>query len=354
MEIQQLCATIKERVAAELQGATCSKDRSDILIEALYDLSRSVLPELGSPRKSQEYLERQGAVLDLISFIAIPLIRGAVQEQRGVAVLSEIGEGCLDPLLKKKLSVYAQELLAKLSQQTKNSASGPRRWLPWLLGSGSAAVLALFLAWPTAKPASKQERRPVAAAPAMAPSAATAHPAPLPAPSATVPAGEGAATRERTDDEIRHTFRSVVEVGAGAARGEQAVRVGQTTRIKVVDNQVLVPVTLNNGGGSVEVELVLDTGATRTAIHDAITSRLPIDLRLARSSQAEVADGRVIRSRVARIDSLVVGPFSMAPLEIGLIPYSGDGASYDGLLGMDFLGKHRYQIDMEHELIRWF
>jgi hypothetical protein len=39
---------------------------------------------------------------------------------------------------------------------------------------------------------------------------------------------------------------------------------------------------------------------------------------------------------------------------VDFIPYQGTEGLHDGLLGMDFLGKHRYQIDMEHELIRWF
>ena len=354
VEIKQLCAMIKQRVSVELRDATGSGEGSDILIDALYVLSRSVLPKLGSPRRSQEYLEMQEAVLDLISFLAIQLIRCPAQEGRGVAVLSEIGEGCLDPLLKRKLSVYAQELLAKSCLQAEKRASGGGRRLPWMLGSGSAAVLALFLAWQMPGLAGKPERVPVEASNEPAPVPSTTHPAPVHTPSVMVQAAEGPGSREQGDHDVRQTTRSVAEVKAGASHGEQGAGGGQTTKVRIVDNQVLVPVMLKNGGGSVKIELVLDTGATRTAIHDGITSRLPIDLRSARTTQAELADGRVIWSRVAKIDALVVGPFAMAPVEIGLFAYNGTSVAHDGLLGMDFLGKHRYQIDMEHELIRWF
>jgi hypothetical protein len=344
MDINHLCATIKERIAVQLQEASDPGERSEFLIAALYETSRSVLPELGSPRKSWEYLEGQGAVLDLISFIAIPLIRGAVQERRGVAVLSEIGEGCLDPLLRKKLSVYAQELLAKSSQAQKPASAG-RRWVPLLFGACAAAALALYFAWPIAGPAREPEGL-VAAAPNAAVAPSASFHAPAYTPSTGAMAGDGG--RERSGAEGRQSDRPAAGGGTGATQGEQ------TTRVRIVNNQVLVPVTLKNGGQSVRLELVLDTGATRTAIHEGILNRLPIDLRYARASQSEVADGRVIRSRIAKIDALVVGPFAMASVELELIPYNGAEGVQDGLLGMDFLARHRYQIDMDHELIRWF
>ena len=53
-----------------------------------------------------------------------------------------------------------------------------------------------------------------------------------------------------------------------------------TTKVKIANNQVLVPVLLKNGGETVKVELVLDTGSTRTSLHEGLVSRLRIDLRL--------------------------------------------------------------------------
>ena len=117
---------------------------------------------------------------------------------------------------------------------------------------------------------------------------------------------------------------------------------------------MLVQVLLKNGGETLRAVLVLDTGSSRTSIHEGLANRLRIDLRQAKVSQAELADGRLIRSRSATIDSLAVGPFAMNSAEVDLIPYKGSDGVHDGLLGMDFLAKHRYQIDMEREIIRWF
>ena len=346
VEIHRLCAMIKQRVSVALLEAVSAEDKSEILIGALYEMSRSVLPLLGSPGRSRQYLERQGSVLDLISFLAIPLLRGAAQERHAVAVLSEIGEGCQDPLLRKKLSVYAHELLAKANgRQIPRSAPKAASW-PLLLAP-LVAALALYSAWPVAlHHADPSGERPATAA---------AGPATLPlnrqadfAPASGEGAGGAVPWGGRGDS-------AASQAEAPAAQSLPAVaQEEKTTRVRIVNNQVLVPVTLKNGGEAVLLELVLDTGACRTVIHDVVAGRLQIDLRQTQASSSEVADGRVIHSRIARIDSLAVGPFSLAPVELELIAYSGADGRRDGLLGMDFLGKHRYQIDMERELIRWF
>ena len=358
MAVHDLCGALKQRVTVELQRAHDPAARGEILIGALYEVSRSVLPELGAPRKQAEYRESQGAVLELITFLVIPLIRGGGHEPRGVTVLAEIAEGCPDPLLRKKLSVYAQQLLAK--SKGDNETVSAERWIPWLAGFIGVAVLALYLIWPHGEPPVRHEVP--AALPA--PQAASGEPAapkaaPRPPPAAGRPDAAAAGGPQRRDDEPGKTVRPAAEVRGGtaprSAASQEALAPGeQTTRVRIVNNQVLVPVTLKNGAATVRVELVLDTGATRTAIHERITRRLPIDLRTTKGSEALVADGRVVRSRIAKLDAVAVGPFVVASMEVELFPYHGDDTVHDGLLGMDFLGKHRYQIDMEHELIRWF
>ena len=67
-----------------------------------------------------------------------------------------------------------------------------------------------------------------------------------------------------------------------------------------------------------------------------------------------MADGRLILSRIARVDAMLVGPYTLSSMELEFISYQGSERTHDGLLGMDFLGGHRYQIDMERELVRWF
>jgi hypothetical protein len=142
--------------------------------------------------------------------------------------------------------------------------------------------------------------------------------------------------------------RPLPEGSGGVQPAEQA------TKVRIVNNQVLVPVTLKNGVETIRLELVLDTGATCTSIHEGIAPRLGLDLNSAELTLSEVADGRTISSRRVTVESLAVGPFTVPLAPVELMPFKGDAPAHSGLLGMDFLGKHRYQIDMEHELIRWF
>lgn len=344
MEMNHLCAGIRERVSLELRHAAGPGGRAAILVEALYEVSRTVLPALGSPRKSLEYQKALEAVLDLISCIAIPLVREG--DERGVAVLSELAEGSLDPLLKKKLSVYAHELLAK-SGARREVRGVPAKSAAWVLASCTAVALLLYLAWPGGGER-KRQGSPAPSLKSAAPAVSTPAPAVAPAaPAKPERVAEGARPQEQCEPHLPKQEK-IATAAVATPHGEQV------TRVRVLNNQVLIPVTLKHGGASVRLELLLDTGATRTALHEGVAGRLPIDLRSARTAMAEVADGRLVHSRIARFDLLSVGPFSHPSMELELIPFQGRERVHDGLLGMDFLGKHRYQIDMEHELIRWF
>jgi len=341
---------VKTRIAVEMAEAVDARVRSEVLVAALYELSRTVLPALGPPLKTREYQEGQAAVLELISFIAIPLIRGSTLDTRGIAVLTEVGEGCQDPLLKKKLSVYAQQLLALSSPGPPSGSPGRRRWLPWLIGATAAGTVGLSLAVSLApQGGSNNEQDATALRSVATPSAVQ--------PAATLP---GSATPSAVSAEAPSALREPL-VSAPVAptttvrEGSDSVPQGeQATKVRIINNQVLVPVLLKSGGDSVRAEMVLDTGATRTAIHDGVANRLRIDLRQAKQSVAEVADGRLMRSVSTTLDSVTVGPFTMTAAELDIIPYRGNQGVHDGLLGMDFLSRHRYQIDMEHEQIRWF
>jgi clan AA aspartic protease (TIGR02281 family) len=344
LEIRQMCAAMREKVTADLQEATEPAARQELLLAALYDLSRSILPVLGAPGYSREYQEQQAAVGELISFVTIPLIRTGGQG-RCVAVLSEIAEGCGDPHLKKKLSVYAQELRAKSG----NGGRPPHDGRNLLLIAASCSALAYGM-YSLVQPSQEQSeatgknpQREIIATRSSPPH----HPSPNPSVAPAVPP-QGEAVQQDSGG------GALGELDPMQAEGRPPMVPGElVTRVNFVGNQVLVPVTLKNGDEMVRVELVLDTGATRTAIHEAVAAKLGIDLHSTKASLSEVADGRTISSRTARIDSIAVGPFAMTSADIELIPYRGDGI-HAGLLGMDFLAKHRYQIDTEHELIRWF
>jgi hypothetical protein len=349
VDIRRECEALKARITVALQATPDPVERDEILVAALYELSRALLPALGRPVKSQSYQENLAAVSELISFLAIPYIRNPTGSIGGVAVLTELAEGCHDPQLKKKLLVYAQQLRSQAPSQ-QPAGRRPRR-LGYLAGGAVLGLVTVALVLsaslyrePGHGAPQRRMEQPVAgnaAVPAAQPEASPANAAPAVALLAQPDAG----AEERTEAKVE-----------GGPQGAKFLLtpVESTTRIRVENNQILVPATLRLGNEVAKVDLIVDTGATRSTIHEAVASRLGIDLGRAKVSMAEVADGRQISSHSYSIDALTVGPFTMAAPEVDIMQYRGKQAFHDGLLGMDFLGKHRHQIDMEHELIRWF
>lgn len=125
------------------------------------------------------------------------------------------------------------------------------------------------------------------------------------------------------------------------------------TKVIVDGNQVLVPVTLVHGRDEVNINLLMDTGATRTAIHTEVANRLYLNLLGAAKAKAEIVGGGIIEAKIFKMDSLKVGPNIFNNHEIFIVPHEGKAASFDGLLGMDVLGKVSYRLDLAKQLIYW-
>jgi len=136
--------------------------------------------------------------------------------------------------------------------------------------------------------------------------------------------------------------------------GETVVSGGdEPTKVKIRGNTVLVPVTLANGGHEVDAHLILDTGASRTTIHNDVADQLSINLSKERTAKVQIVGGAVIEARVIRINRLTVGPHTKRNWDILVVPYKGSAAKYDGLLGMDVLRGLKYRVDFKKQVIVW-
>jgi predicted aspartyl protease len=123
------------------------------------------------------------------------------------------------------------------------------------------------------------------------------------------------------------------------------------TKVTIKGNQVLVPVTLGYGGKEVQASLVLDTGAEFVTIHRPIADQL--NMPLTNPANVRVVGGKTIRASVAKLDYVRVGPYEAKEIQAVVIFPQGPPASYDGLLGMNFLRGCEYSIDFENQVIRW-
>lgn len=123
------------------------------------------------------------------------------------------------------------------------------------------------------------------------------------------------------------------------------------TTIVVEKNHVLVPVELGYRGRSIKALLLLDTGASLTALHQDISEKLYITQT--RKTSARVVGGKVIQLKLAKLDYIKAGPFKMENIDVGIIANKGRAVKHNGLLGMDFLRNIDYRINFDKKIIHW-
>ena len=123
------------------------------------------------------------------------------------------------------------------------------------------------------------------------------------------------------------------------------------TKVILEGNRLLVPVTFNNNGLEIEVNLLLDTGASQIVLNRKVADQL--DIITLKKGSAQVAGGARISTQIGKVSYVKVGPFKMEDASVLIIPHEGAPVNYSGLLGMNFLKQVEYSIDYQKQVIRW-
>lgn len=125
------------------------------------------------------------------------------------------------------------------------------------------------------------------------------------------------------------------------------------TKVIVRGNQVLIPAKITYGREEANINLLMDTGASGTAIHTKIADQLYINLYKAQKAQAGIVGGGMIDASIVTVDSLQIGPHVIENCNVAFIPHEGRAVNFDGLLGMDFLGRFGYRVNLAQQIIIW-
>ncbi|OHB33808.1 MAG: hypothetical protein A2X79_08220 [Desulfuromonadaceae bacterium GWB2_53_15] len=119
-EITNTCNGISTRYQDELNKVGNTVETYNILIAALDEVATRMFPLLQQTARAEGYESKlyqiaQQKTLELISFYAIQLVR-IDTNNNSIEVLKRLDSKCDDPLIKKKLNRYCDQLIARSNQ----------------------------------------------------------------------------------------------------------------------------------------------------------------------------------------------------------------------------------------------
>ena len=116
-------------------------------------------------------------------------------------------------------------------------------------------------------------------------------------------------------------------------------------------NRVLVPVEIGHFGRRLQTNLLFDTGASFTILHQSVARK--IMLSGTETREAVVVGGSRIPIRMAEVDYIQIGPYRIPNAEVAIVRSQGPDLGHQGLLGMNILRNLDYTLDIDRSVIVW-
>ena len=167
-----------------------------------------------------------------------------------------------------------------------------------------------------------------------------------------LPEGERAIMLQR--DRERDAQREQRDLDLKGQREKEARLKRLQTDVVIIDNQVLVPVTIGYGIKEMQTLFLLDTGASHLVLFNDLADML--DVKPHQKGVSMVAGGDLIETELVVLDYLKLGPLDLKDVEATVIKHntqSAEAIQFSGLLGMNILRNSRYTIDFDNQKIHW-
>lgn len=120
--------------------------------------------------------------------------------------------------------------------------------------------------------------------------------------------------------------------------------------INPYSGHIVVDAMLN---GRVKASFILDTGASTMLLSRAVAGKLGIAINSSsRIILCQVADGRRVKGALTYLQSVKVGDMEAKDVEaVVLLEEAGGMGLGDGLLGMSFLNRFKFQVDYRKNIL---
>jgi clan AA aspartic protease (TIGR02281 family) len=125
-----------------------------------------------------------------------------------------------------------------------------------------------------------------------------------------------------------------------------------STKISIVNNQIIVPVIFRNKGKKIKAKMLLDTGASVTILYKELAAKLNLKKNKLAIARSVNANGVSSDSIATKVDQIEIDDKILANAEVMIIP-SLKNIGADGLLGNSFLRFFNFTIDYDKQLLRW-
>lgn len=371
----EICKIHSQNLTHNLRLSKNDDDRLQSLASALKAFGEQVIPSLNQLitehfEGSKELDRAQSAALELATVICGDFVRKCTDYRWGVAWLENISSVCKEPQMKGKLVFYTNQLKKRwniaepggLSHnprakkvRTELPAANPvANILSTVLLVG--VVVYFFIQLDLASLVLPLMNEPLNQKPAFQVQAVAQQGKPMQL-SQDNPTQPSKPFYSFTDNQgIIHMVDNLDKVPSEYRKTMKVVTsvppIANSTPVIITENRVIVPVTITFRGRSVEMRLLLDTGATVTSISENFASQLGVNGSDVREGKTTVADGRSVVSFRFKADSLAVANNILQDADTFILPGSG-GKGYDGLLGMNFLKNFRYHVNFNQSVIEW-